>query len=469
MLNLKSKNNRFNLLILISLILIALTIRIMMNFSSELISGVNGAYYPLQVRLVLETGYLGFADMPFLFYFDALIIKILQFLGFSLTDSLIINTVKLIDSISFVLIIIPVYKLLNYLYSKPKPVFTFSIISFSLLSFTPMILISDLQKNSLAMIFAMFFIYYYFKYIENHKLKYIIFTSIFLILTGLTHFGTFTFSILFLSINLIYHFRKKAIIPVLIFIASSLIMINYFDYKRYDRLLMFWNSIFEKPLLFSGFIPPPELISFIFSYTLSILAFYLVWKKGNEISKNYRGILISLALSLLILCFPLLDFDYFRRLSIFALIPELLILVFVADMITSKGLKTISIALFIYTGLSILAVSGKPKSPMLTVKELHDLEYIDKYLLKDKKNTLIVASHGIEWWVAWSLKTKIAQDKAFKRDLTAKYKQIVFLIQKQKRNELNIGPPIHKTKIPPNSSLIYDSEYFIAYELSQSH
>jgi len=41
-------------------------IRFFFNFSQELIPGVNGGYYPLQVRSILMEGHLGFSDMPLL-------------------------------------------------------------------------------------------------------------------------------------------------------------------------------------------------------------------------------------------------------------------------------------------------------------------------------------------------------------------------------------------------------------------
>ncbi len=438
-----------------------------MNFSSELISGVNGAYYPLQVRLVLETGNLGINNMPLLFYLDALLIKFLQFFGFILTDSLILNTVKFIDSISFVFIAFPVFKLINKVQFKATSVYAIAIIAFSLISFTPLILISDLQKNSLAMVFTMFFILNYYNYIESLKLKHIILTFIFLIFTGLTHFGTFIFAIIFLSINLIYQFRKKAFIPVLVIVTGSLFAIKLFDIKRYDRLLTFWNSIFENPLIFGRFIPPPELLNFIFSYSLAIFTMFLIMKKRNEIPKNIKSILFSSSISLFLLSFPLLDFEYFRRLSILSLLPQLLSIIFMADFITSKAQKIITIVMFIFTGLSIFAVMGKPKSPVISFQEFNDLKKMEKHLITDKSKTLIVARHGLEWWAAWTLKTKIAQDKAFNSNLTNDYKQIVFLLQKQDRSDMNFVPEFHKLKIPPDSKLLYNSNFFTAYEFSK--
>jgi hypothetical protein len=64
--------------------LISFIIRFYLNFSQELIPGVNGGYYPLQVRTLLAFGYLGFSDMPLLFYLNAMIIKIISLFGFAI-------------------------------------------------------------------------------------------------------------------------------------------------------------------------------------------------------------------------------------------------------------------------------------------------------------------------------------------------------------------------------------------------
>jgi hypothetical protein len=191
--------NFFNKIIPIYLIVgsIALGFRLFLNFHYELIPGVNGGYYPLQVRSVLTNGHLGFSDMPFLFYFDAFIIRILSLFGYSITDTLILQVVKIVDSASLPLLLIPLYKIMRIGNQKQPITFETSIIFFTVLSFTPLILTSDLQKNALAITFLFCFIAYLLSYQYTKKKLEIYLSIVFLLLTGLTHFGTFLFALFF--------------------------------------------------------------------------------------------------------------------------------------------------------------------------------------------------------------------------------------------------------------------------------
>lgn len=146
---------------------LATGIRLFFNFSQELIPGVNGGYYPLQVRSILINGHLGFSDMPLLFYLDAFIIKFISLFGFSITDTLILNVVKIVDSISLPLLLLPLYKIIRL--SNSLPILKMSIIAFSVLSFSPLILTSDLQKNALAVVSTFGFLAYYLSFQINKK------------------------------------------------------------------------------------------------------------------------------------------------------------------------------------------------------------------------------------------------------------------------------------------------------------
>ncbi|MDB9484165.1 hypothetical protein PN476_16265 [Dolichospermum circinale CS-537/05] len=109
----------------------------------------------MQVRAILKQGSLSFADMPLLLYLDAGIIKMISLLNFSVTDDLILNVVKLIDSISVPILLIPLYKISRYEKDNLTKAEEFSQVCFAVLSFSPLILLSDLQKNAVAIIFAL--------------------------------------------------------------------------------------------------------------------------------------------------------------------------------------------------------------------------------------------------------------------------------------------------------------------------
>jgi len=94
--------------------LFAFGFRLYLNFSQDLIPGVNGGYYPLQVRSILTNGFLGFTDMPLHFYLDAFLIKFNSLFGFSITDTLIINVVKIFDSFIIPLLLILLYIFIGF-------------------------------------------------------------------------------------------------------------------------------------------------------------------------------------------------------------------------------------------------------------------------------------------------------------------------------------------------------------------
>jgi hypothetical protein len=461
---LEKYNNWFRIAIIGLIVgLTSLSVRLYFNFSQELIPGVNGGYYPLQVRSLLTYGHLGFSDMPLLFYLNAFIIKFVSFFGVPVNDNLILNTVKLLDSISIPLLIIPIYRILFLNKLHLLNGFTFAIISFATLSFLPLILTSDLQKNSLAVLFAFFFIQYKLFYLARKELRYIVFSLLFLILTGITHFGTFIFCIFIFSIGMFYFLKLRAIIPSLVLVASALGLVAIIDSTRFLRLVSFWNVMFERPALMNGMIAPPDSINIIISIFLAIWATWVLIKKRELTTHNQKSIIFSYAICLLVFSFPLLDVEYFKRLSLFLFIPQIMIAIQIA-VITSKRIKTITISIIVVTIMSFFAVLGNKKSSVISENAYKELKKLKPITDPDRNNTIIIARHGLEWWTAWVLQTKVAQDKAINDNLLNNYKNIIVLNQINGFSEDHERSPFHEPTYPQNSKLIYSSKCFKAFK-----
>lgn len=98
-------------IIYIFVFFIAVAIRLLVNFKYDLIPGINGGYYPLQVRSILTNGNLGFSDMPLHFYFNAFVVKVISFFVKADINSVIILVLKTVDSIFLPLLLIPFYEL----------------------------------------------------------------------------------------------------------------------------------------------------------------------------------------------------------------------------------------------------------------------------------------------------------------------------------------------------------------------
>jgi len=460
---LNDKNLDFKLIIIyLTVGLVAFFIRLYFNFSQNLIPGVNGGYYPLQVRYVLTNGKLGFSDMPLLFYLDAFLIKIVSLFGFTITDTLILNVVKLVDSFSIPLLLIPLYKIVNLSRYVSLKYFDISIIAFSVLSFSPLILTSDLQKNALAIVFLFGFIAYFLNYLIKKEKFDIPLSIAFLLLTGLTHFGTFAFALFFLLISALYFFKKKAIIPLAIVIAVSSILVAIFDLSRFNRLFSFWTELFERPAIFgilTGAIPPDFLSPF-----LGIFGIIILKTKRNKLTLYQKTIMFSSIVCLIAFSFPFLEEEYFKRLSLLLFIPQILLILQIAPTISIRLLKIISISLLVFTFLSIFLVSGHPKETVLDTNAFENLKELNP-IIESNNETIIIARHGLEWWIAWALHTKIGQDKLIDKALFEKYKNIIFIVQISDFGNDKPRPPLHGPIVPQNSELIFTSDYFKAFRL----
>lgn len=73
-------------------------LRAFVNFSSPLVPKVNGAYYLVQVRSLLERGRLAFPDLPLAFLLESAVARLLRAFGLP-TDRAVMLAVKLVDTI----------------------------------------------------------------------------------------------------------------------------------------------------------------------------------------------------------------------------------------------------------------------------------------------------------------------------------------------------------------------------------
>jgi len=447
------------------LILFALStvIRLFFNFSQELIPGVNGGYYPLQVRSILANEHLGFSDMPLLFYLDAFLIKFISFFGFSITDTLILTLVKIVDSISLPLLLLPLYKIIRF--RNPLQILDISILAFSVLSFSPFILTSDLQKNALAIVFMFGFLAYYLSFQINKKRIDFLLLIIFLLLTAMTHFGTFVFGSFFLFLSVFHNYKKKAIIPMTILVVVGLRIVFLIDNSRFNRLVSFYTVIFEKPALLNGILSPPDFLIILFSIILAIIGIIILKSKSSSLKPIQKAFLFACIVCLLVCSFPLLDGEYFKRLSLFLFIPQLLLIIQISSVLEIKQQKTIGIFLFIFTFLSVFAVALHPKETVISKNAYEDLKKLHTIITNDNQ-TIIIARHGLEWWTAWALNTKVGQDKAIDKSFFEKYKNVIFINQINGFNTDRQRTPFHEPYVPENSKMIFSSGYFNAYKLN---
>jgi hypothetical protein len=424
----------------------------------------NGGYYPLQVRTVLERGELAFADMPLLFYLDAGIIKIITIFGFSISDQVIFYVVQFIDSLSITLLLIPLHKFVKLTNNTKLTYFQVIILLYGILTFYTLNLITTSQKNSLAIFFFVFSGYYLVKYLTTtEQKKPLILAIVFLLLTGLTHFGTFVFAVIYSAIYILIRYKLRALIPIIILVGSSLVLIHYFDSSRFDRLL----SVGEE--FFSRMPNAPQVIKLLLYSTLAFLAIKGYKKHSHHFNDAEKTIIKTLIVLLIVIPLPFINPQFTDRLSVFLFIPQVLLLLYFSPYMAKRSKYILSslMGLVIIGSLLISMVLTPPEG--MTTETVNDLEELSQYI-PDAENTMIISRHNLEFWVAFKLRVSVAQESKFDTTLIENY-QNIFIINQTKGMQNMHRPPGGKNGrshfdeplVPVKATLIGSSEYFELY------
>jgi hypothetical protein len=111
----------------------------------------------------------------------------------------------------------------------------------------------------------------------------------------------------------------------------------------------------------------------------------------------------------------------------------------------------------------VILLPRNMKQPSITSEAYEDLLNLKTYVT-DPGETLIIARHGLEWWTAWQLGTKIGQEKSLDHDTFEKYNLIISLVQKDGINQVHMRrqSPFHEPCFPSPREPFYESDFFRA-------
>jgi hypothetical protein len=468
--------------------LTAIAVRLTISFSHHLILGVDGGYYPLQVRNILNTGHLSFHDVPLYFYFCALILKIIALFGFVATNETIISAIKIIDSTMFPLLTIPLFMIFSRNGCKVPLFAMLALLIFAVFSFSPLIMLGDLQKNAFAIPFLFLFIYLFEGYLITGEKRKLLMALATMLIIALTHFGVFVFSLAFFTISLFVVYRKKAILPSILILLTGFSVIYVFDASRALRLITFWNVIFEDFDSIRESLQLPLLVNTLFSCFLVVFSIFQYRRIRRETDIAARNMIVILIILLVIFAFPFYETQYVRRFNLLLFIPQILLLSYLIR-IDQKFAGLFSISLVLLTAFSVFIYFSEAKKPVIDDLEFQDLQNINAYLPENKDSTIIIARHGLEFWTAWALNVKVANDRAMNQLAVEKYNNMIILQQKSGIGERPPGnrppsqpplagvgrsqerPPMERPDGPPmgfhlpeNFKLVYSTPYFNAYK-----
>ena len=443
--------------------------RLIVNFSHDLIPGIGGGYYPLQIRTILETGQLAFRDMPLYFYLNASIVKIIWLISGNEDDQMILLVTRILDSMIPPLMVIPFYKLSSRFTGDDLSLyFEIPALAYATFSVAPLFMVAEASKNSSAYPLMAFFLYYMFEFFRERSSRKAWLAVLFLILTGLTHFGVFAVSLTILLISLVVFYRQRAIPVVAAIVVAGLGFVYLFDPGRTESILWLPLTIFRSAMFRMG----PEPYSLItYPATLIILscALFVIFRGKMSPEKYKRKVFLILLISIGFFSLPVLSREYFNRFSLILFIP-IFILILQLLSTSARGIKWVIVFAISLTVLSsFIFMIMKPKTPALSQDAYSDLKKFGS-MLENPRSTLVIPRHGIEWWTAWELRTKIGGTGSLDAETFRKYDKVLVLVHKKESYHENMPAhfAIREPEIPHDPEVFYESDHFLAVEIDST-
>ena len=437
--------------LLLWIMLVAVAGRAWLLFGTPYMPGVNGAYYLIQARAILERGVLGISDLPLTFYLQAGLAWLIAKAGGMETADAIMLAVKLCDAVLPVLVAWPTFVLVRRWANARSQgnAVPLAAAALACLSLPWFMVVGELQKNSLAMVwFALLAVNLHGGLLQPTRKRGTALVAVVFVL-GLTHIGVLGASLVAAALTLLTFLfcqrqgaQWKLILPlvgagVLILLATSALVAWKFDPSRIARL----GLAFTDPSQFSwdGRQMPGQprsrlsLDSWLpfLGFALAVApALIIAWRSRLQLDAADFAVVVGCSMTVLVMTGPWFSPDKLMRFYLIALLPTIWVVSFALTHIEQNGLRRAVFGLILLVGLGssawILVPGGKPVLEEATMTELKHLAGH----IQDPAHTLVVANHGVEWWSAWFLHTPIAQPQALTPEVWKRYKTVLLLTVK---------------------------------------
>jgi len=472
------------------IVVVVASVRLWLLLSTPLVPGINGGYYLVQVRALIERGELALPDMPLLFYIEALMARLLQMVTGSGTDESVLVSVKLIDGILPALAAVPIFLLLDQ-WSRiaPAPRWIAAVgTTATVLGFPALSVVGDLQKNSFALALLATLLWQLHDWMIRPSQGRLLNVGLLLGLIGIAHIGVLGATMIMLAAiagvllfmrNRI-NYRAPSFLVVLVSIAVVMAVVLVWWHSDIARAHRLWNAM-AHPVSFAQRDSSPQASTQTASLRTSLPWLLIavagigiirtVWRRRHKLPSSAICTVIGLTLSVVALTSPVCSPDMTTRLALISVLPGVMVIYFAVLQIPLCGLRNtlaLGIALvFLLPSVPLVAKGGDALLSRPAAQELRSLSAF----IHSPAETLIIAPHGLEWWAAWTLRTKICNPAAAETVKWADYSKVLCL--EQKRWFLNRPPPpplVGKaTAIPWDTQILQDGEFFRLTQVPMLH
>jgi len=375
-------------------------------FRYPLMYGIDGPYYLIQVRSILQTGLMSYADPPFCFYFFSLL---------TLTVGDLTTAVKLGTVLFCALTVISTYLIGKRLTSSVPAAVTTAIVA----SLSPdlIVLSGEFVKNAVGSFFLLSFVYLCLRLLEGDESKATWLAAVLAFgLTGLTHILDLGLAVLYLALmtlfSLVSGLRKRSFLTLAgaLVVGSAVVgSAAYFVYAGYTIdigkgltfIRQFLESLESYEITDTVGILGPRLPAYL-SVAAGVVSSVLYYRRGR---RSEAVFLASATLALLLMNFPSIPSQWAWRFALMTFVPMSSILGSLVGLIGERdvqfGVTAILLLFFVLT--QTLPGSQRPR-PTLRPEEYRDMLAMARYVPPGSK---VVVGHGGRYWAEYLLNSQL--------------------------------------------------------------
>ncbi|MEZ5425146.1 MAG: hypothetical protein R2747_02670 [Pyrinomonadaceae bacterium] len=405
-------------------------------------------YYFVEVEGLLRDGSLVYPDMPLLFYFYALISKILMFFGVETKPAIVAST-RLVMSVVPALMAIPVYFLIrsiNHGKSLTKLNWLLILISvFPPLSLTH--LTEILQKNMFGLVLFTFLQPAIYRLLKTYSLKRLLPVIALSLGIFLTHLGTFGATVFFflavtaaLLITGGFSDNKSRVwlFSIPIFAVLLFLLIYLIDVSRFDRIIYYAGRSLSNSqigLLFSSQTLIEKLqflAAILFTAFVAFWLFRLYKKHLNRLSKTDQVFWLSNVIFVYLIAAPVLDLDLVVRFILFSPISFIIILIYLLKHLQSEWLKRALVGLFLL--ISLTTAFGEVMGVFMRNADNRSIER-EMVSIRNRQifrpDDFVITKYGVNPICNWFFETKSGLITSLNREDFKRYGKIYILNPKE--------------------------------------
>ena len=479
---------------MIGVLAVAVAARAWFLWGTPMIPGMNGGYYPVQARALIEHGCLGIPDLPLTFMIHAAVARVLQAVTGRGLEASILLAVRMCDTLLPPLAALPVFLLgLGWCARAGRgawrAVAAAAVVALGLPAF---VMAGDFQKNALGLVWLSGLVFALHGWMEHRTRRGALASIAMLGLCGLTHIGVFGAALLLTAsvwgadlllarrgqgLGRLRHLLAVGAGAAAVVAVVAGIVLWKFDPARVRRLAgavtspvsFLENGGHEggpgggRPPVGPGGgrgggpgVPPgaPGVLRLpggavtALLFVLAAGAAVLPFRGRRDVPQAARAAAIGCAACLVILTGPWVGGDVGPRLRLIAGIPAafagLHVLIHLPGRWTASVVAAAVLGLLGHQSASMIRHGGRPILREDAYAELQTLAA----KVANPGRTLIVARHGLEWWTAWTLHTHVAQDRALSADDWTKYASVLFLQEKGRGRGGPFAPGLRPDREP---------------------